>query len=228
MADYLLAEEKDLIYLPDELSYADGAQVACGFGTVYEGLQKIGVNGNDSVLITGLGPVGLATAALCRQLGARKIIGIDVIEERMKLAKEQGLCDTVLAGSPDNAEQVRKLTGGAGVERAGDTQGPSAVPCHDRPGKAVGGVVRNSDRVRLVLERHQRRDRPEDLLARNPVGGPRPDERAREPEALAVGRAAAAQRPPADASPVKTTGPNNPAQLTRRTPYEYSGRGLSA
>jgi hypothetical protein len=31
MADYLLAEEKDLIYLPDEPSYADGAQVACGF-----------------------------------------------------------------------------------------------------------------------------------------------------------------------------------------------------
>jgi hypothetical protein len=31
MADYLLAEEKDLIYLPEELlSYAAGAQVACG------------------------------------------------------------------------------------------------------------------------------------------------------------------------------------------------------
>jgi hypothetical protein len=45
MADYLLAEEKDLIRLPDELTYADGAQVACGFGTVYEGLEKIGISG---------------------------------------------------------------------------------------------------------------------------------------------------------------------------------------
>ena len=35
MADFMLAEEKDLIALPDELSYADGAQVACGFGTVF-------------------------------------------------------------------------------------------------------------------------------------------------------------------------------------------------
>ena len=41
MAEYMVAEEKDLIALPDELSYADGAQVACGFGTVYEGLKKI-------------------------------------------------------------------------------------------------------------------------------------------------------------------------------------------
>ena len=40
MADYMVAEEKDLIALADELSYADGAQVACGFGTVYEGYRK--------------------------------------------------------------------------------------------------------------------------------------------------------------------------------------------
>jgi len=65
MAEFLLAEEKDLVHLPDELSYADGAQVACGFGTVYEGLEKVGISGNDTVLITGLGPVGLAAAALC-------------------------------------------------------------------------------------------------------------------------------------------------------------------
>jgi len=120
MADYLLAEEKDLIYLPDELSYADGAQVACGFGTAYEGLQKIGINGNDSVLITGLGPVGLATGALCRKLGASRIIGIDIVEERMRLAQELGLCDDVLASGPDNVADVKQLTGGYGVERAVD------------------------------------------------------------------------------------------------------------
>jgi threonine dehydrogenase-like Zn-dependent dehydrogenase len=120
MADYLLAEEKDLVYLPDELSYVDGAQVACGFGTVYEGLEKIGISGNDAVLITGLGPVGLATGMLCRKLGANKIIGIDVMPERMELARQLGLCDEVLASGPDNVEQVRALTGGYGVERAVD------------------------------------------------------------------------------------------------------------
>src|SRR5208337_1900893 len=100
MAEFLLAEEKDLIYLPEELSYADGAQVACGFGTVYEGLQKIGVSGDDAVLITGLGPVGLATGALCRKLGASRIIGIDVVPERLELARKLGLCDVVLPSGP--------------------------------------------------------------------------------------------------------------------------------
>ena len=82
MAEYLLAEEKDLISLPDSLTYLDGAQVACGFGTVYEALQKVGISGNHAVLITGLGPVGLAAGALCRKLGAEKIIGIDISPER--------------------------------------------------------------------------------------------------------------------------------------------------
>ncbi len=127
MADFLLAEEKDLIALPDELSYADGAQVACGFGTVYEGLQKVGISGDHAVLITGLGPVGLATGALCRKLGAERIIGIDVVPERLDLAKRLGLCDEVLGAGPDNATQVRAMTGGRGVERAIDCSANEAA-----------------------------------------------------------------------------------------------------
>ena len=120
MADYLLAEEKDLIALPDELSYLDGAQVACGFGTVYEGLQKIGISGTDRVLITGLGPVGLATAALCRKMGAQQVMGSDVVPERLKLARDLGLCDVVLTAGAENVQQVLDLTEGHGVERAID------------------------------------------------------------------------------------------------------------
>lgn len=127
MADFLLAEEKDLIALPDSLSYADGAQVACGFGTVYEGLQKIGICGDHDVLITGLGPVGLATAALCRKMGAQRIIGIDVVAERMEIARNLGLCDVVLAAGPDNVTAVKDLTGGNGVERAVDCSANDAA-----------------------------------------------------------------------------------------------------
>lgn len=118
MADYMIAEEKDLIALPNELSFADGAQVACGFGTVYEALEKIGINGNHSVLITGLGPVGLAAAALSRKLGASFIIGIDIVPERLHLAESLKLCDVVLKAGTQNESQVRDLTSGHGVERA--------------------------------------------------------------------------------------------------------------
>ncbi len=150
MAEYMIAEEKDLILLPEELTYADGAQVACGFGTVYEGLEKIGISGNDDVLITGLGPVGLAAGALCRKLGANRIIGIDISKERMDLALELGLCDQVLASGQDNVKQVRELTNGAGVERAidcsaNDVARATAIRATRKWGKMVmigeGGTV---------------------------------------------------------------------------------------
>lgn len=120
MAEYLLAEEKDLVLLPDQLTYSDGAQVACGFGTVYEGLEKIGLCGNDAVLITGLGPVGLAAAMLCKAMGATKILGIEALDERIEIAKNLRLFDDVLKAGADNAQQVKNLTGGMGVEKAVD------------------------------------------------------------------------------------------------------------
>jgi threonine dehydrogenase-like Zn-dependent dehydrogenase len=120
MADYMIAEEKDLIALPNELSYADGAQVACGFGTVYEAIEKIGINGNHSVLITGLGPVGLAAAALCRKLGAQPIIGIDVVPERLRIAESLNLCHIVLKAGETNLNQLKELTADHGVERSID------------------------------------------------------------------------------------------------------------
>ncbi len=123
MAPYILAEEKDLVLLPDELSYTDGAQVACGFGTVYEGLEKIGISGNDAVLVVGLGPVGLAALMLSRALGATTLIGTDTVPERMELAKQLGLADHVVPAGPDTVERVRELTGGSGVERAVDCSG---------------------------------------------------------------------------------------------------------
>ncbi|MDR2403498.1 MAG: zinc-binding dehydrogenase [Spirochaetaceae bacterium] len=126
MAEYILCDEKDLVELPDTLSYADGAQVACGFGTVYEAIQKIGVSGTDSVLVVGLGPVGLATLMLCRAMGAQKLYGIEANPFRLELTKKLNLADAVFEPGPKNAEEILALTGGNGVERAFDCSASDA------------------------------------------------------------------------------------------------------
>ena len=120
MAEYMLCDEKDLVELPPSLTYTDGAQVACGFGTVYEAIMKVGVSGNDDVLVVGLGPVGLATAMLCKAMGAQKIYGIEAIPYRIDLAKKLHLFDKVLPASASNVDEIKSLTGGNGVERAFD------------------------------------------------------------------------------------------------------------
>ena len=106
MAPYILAEEKDLILLPDELTYKDGAQVACGFGTVYEAIEKMGVSGNDAVLVTGLGPVGLAALMLAKSMGANKLIGVEMNATRIETAKRLGLAEESIVPGLDARQQI--------------------------------------------------------------------------------------------------------------------------
>ena len=120
MAEYLVAEEKDLAIFPPSLSLFRRRAGRLRLWTAYEGLQKVALSGGDSVLITGLGPVGLATAALSRKLGAHTIIGADILEERLALTTQLGLCDHTLHSNEEALEQIRTLTAGAGVDVAVD------------------------------------------------------------------------------------------------------------
>lgn len=121
-AQYLVAEEDSCIVLPEPLTYVDGALVSCGFGTAYEGLLKTGVGGRDRLLVTGLGPVGLATAMLGRALGATYVVGSDINAERREQALRLGLVD--VAVEPDALDEaVARATGGLGCEVAIDCSG---------------------------------------------------------------------------------------------------------
>lgn len=116
-ADLMLADERTLLPLPDELSYVDGALVACGFGTAWQGVLRAGVSGRDRVLVTGLGPVGLATLMLSSASGA-EVYGVDVNADRRAFAKELGATEVF---APDEALPVlRDVTRGKGVEVAID------------------------------------------------------------------------------------------------------------
>jgi threonine dehydrogenase-like Zn-dependent dehydrogenase len=92
-ADLLLAEERTCVPLPDELSFLDGACVACGFGTAYEALRRSAVSGRDEVLVVGLGPIGLAVGLLAHRLGAYGVFGVDVEHRRLERAREIGAID---------------------------------------------------------------------------------------------------------------------------------------
>jgi threonine dehydrogenase-like Zn-dependent dehydrogenase len=122
-ADFLLAEESTCVALPDELTWVDGACVACGFGTAYQALRRAGVSGRDAVLVVGLGPVGLAAGLLARALGATMVIGADPVASRRELAVALGAVDLAV---PAEGEAVLEPTGGHGCEVAVDCSGSAA------------------------------------------------------------------------------------------------------
>jgi threonine dehydrogenase-like Zn-dependent dehydrogenase len=125
-ADYCLAEEADCILIPDSMSYIDGACVACGFGTCYEAIRRIGVSGDDTALVVGLGPMGLASLMLARARGATTVIGADVVPDRIALAEKLGLADLVIRADEHAVDRIREVTGGQGCEVSIDCSGVSA------------------------------------------------------------------------------------------------------
>jgi threonine dehydrogenase-like Zn-dependent dehydrogenase len=126
-AEYLLAEEATCILLPEPLTYVDGALVSCGFGTAYEGLLRLRLSGQDRLLITGLGPVGLAAAMLGRAMGAGPIIGTDLSPQRLHTALDGGLVDHAVVAGDEAQATIARLTDGRGCEASIDCSGSGAA-----------------------------------------------------------------------------------------------------
>lgn len=124
MGEYLLADEQSCVPLPEQLSYMDGAIIACGAGTAYEALLRTNVNGNDRILITGLGPVGLSLGLIAQKLGVHQVVGVDLSPERVTIAQEIGaITDGASAAGGDALEFIRAATNGDLAEASFDCSG---------------------------------------------------------------------------------------------------------
>ena len=135
-ADYVLVSEATCIPLVAPLTYADGALIACGFGTAYEGLRRAGVHGGEDLLVVGLGPVGLAAAMIGRMLGARRVIGVERNAERIEFVRSLGLVDDIVLADENAVDNILELTDGVGCAVSVDASGST-------PGRAtaIGGTA---------------------------------------------------------------------------------------
>ncbi len=123
MAEFLLADERDCVRLPENLCYADGANIACVFGTAWEAMNRMAVGAGDRLLVTGAGPTGLAAMMLARSLGVSDIIAVDPREECRRLAVDLSLADSTLDEYDPSAAEIIRITDGRGCEAAIDCSG---------------------------------------------------------------------------------------------------------
>lgn len=121
-ADYLVVPARCLIPLPDELSFAEGAAIACGTGTAYMAVKKLDVSGRDTLAVYGQGPVGLSATLLGKAMGAR-IIAVDVSPERLELARSLGADEIVNPQDGDPIAAIRDSTHGEGADATLDCTG---------------------------------------------------------------------------------------------------------
>jgi putative phosphonate catabolism associated alcohol dehydrogenase len=124
-----------VLRVPPAVTDAEAVTVNCAGATMAAVVEAAGIGVGDGVVIQGLGALGLWGVALARAAGAGAVIGLDVVEERLELAKRFG-ADLVLApgeasprsrrelllrdhGAIDGADVVIETTGAASALREG-------------------------------------------------------------------------------------------------------------
>jgi len=100
--------------IPEGVSYEAAAftePLAC----CINGAERTPIRLGDTAVIMGAGPIGQLLAQLMRLRGAR-VIAVDMLEERLALARELGAFAALNGRDPDLVAQVQALTGGLGAE----------------------------------------------------------------------------------------------------------------
>jgi L-iditol 2-dehydrogenase len=101
--------------VPQHVSYEEAA-VTEPLACVLHGVEEAKVRLGDTVTIVGAGPIGLLHMLTVKKIGAEKTIIIDLVQERLNLAKKLGVDEAINAEKKNVVEEVRKLTGGYGAD----------------------------------------------------------------------------------------------------------------
>jgi threonine dehydrogenase-like Zn-dependent dehydrogenase len=139
-AEYLKVPVRTLVPLPEELSFVEGAAVACGTGTAYGALRRMHLAGGSTLAVFGQGPVGLSATLLGATMGAR-VFAVETNAERLALGKQFGAAAAIDAAKDDPEKALKDLTHGEGVDLALDCTGiPAARLAAVRSAKTWGTV----------------------------------------------------------------------------------------
>jgi L-iditol 2-dehydrogenase len=141
-AEYAARPAALLHKIPDNVTFEEGAIVNQGAMSLHA-YRRCRIDPGDTVAVIGPGLVGLITLQLARAVGAERVIVVGR-GPRLELACDLGADDVLDYTVGDIAEQIRKLTGGVGVDCAFECAGsPDAV-------NAAIKSVRRGGRVALV------------------------------------------------------------------------------
>jgi len=162
-AEYAVVSRNSLVKidrsLPMEIAALFGCAVLTGVGAV---VNTAAVKPGTTAAVIGLGGVGLNAVLGAVLAGASRIVVVDVLDEKLDLARQLGATDAVNAKDPDCVEKIREMTGGGvdyGFEMVGSTQAmDTAYRVTKRGGMTVTAGLSHPDRkfevqhVSLVAE----------------------------------------------------------------------------
>lgn len=125
-AQYVLVQDFVCTILPEDISYDIGSLACCALGPAFSSAKRMNIRAFDTVLITGLGPVGLGAVTIAKFLNAR-VIAVDTLSFRKELAEKNG-ADLVLdVNDPDLRAKIREATAQSPLLKAIEASGNPAA-----------------------------------------------------------------------------------------------------
>lgn len=127
-AEYTIVDQSQVVKIPDDLPLDRASLLACsvitGLGAVTNTAK---VPAGSSVVVIGVGGVGLNTVQGAVLAGASTIIAVDLLDNKLEAAKRFGATHTINGRSQDTKTAVFELTDGRGADYAFAAVGGSAV-----------------------------------------------------------------------------------------------------
>lgn len=116
-AQYCIKQDWLLLPIPDDISIDRASMACCGLGPSFGAVRNLKLEGGETVLITGMGPVGLGAVINATYRNA-KVIAVESSKYRAQKAMDLGAWKVVDPADPDALEMVKSLTRGRGVDKA--------------------------------------------------------------------------------------------------------------
>ena len=127
-AESVVVPAGTLTAVPDGLALEEAAILADAVATPYAGLtERAGLGPGESVGLWGIGGLGVHAVQIARMVGAAPIIAVDPSAVARTRALERGADHALDPTAVDVAAEVRRLTGGLGLDLAVDLFGANAV-----------------------------------------------------------------------------------------------------
>jgi D-arabinose 1-dehydrogenase-like Zn-dependent alcohol dehydrogenase len=126
-SDLVAAPADNLVPLPESVSFEEAAVLSCGGMTAVHAVRLAGVSLGQTVVVDGVGGVGLRVAQVAKATGAR-VLALADSEEKAALAVGAGADEAIVLGDDGYetvAERVRQHTGGGGADHFFELVGTS-------------------------------------------------------------------------------------------------------
>lgn len=136
-AEKVVVDQRQLVKISPDIPKDVASLIACGVITgVGAVVNAAGLRAGQDVVVIGAGGVGLNAIQGARIAGARRIIAVDMSEEKLEIAKEFGATHGVLGTSEKPWRASYKALGGRGADAVIVTVG--AIPAYEQAPKYLG------------------------------------------------------------------------------------------